>query len=186
MPLETDSRYRLSEALRPAVEDALTRLWPGSRMAWLPVLRPGVPDPLDQAFGIDGELTTPHGICLTVQSKVREHRWLERHEYTLEVFNDDRRTQPGEWFNLTADLYFYGYATPERTALADWYLFKIVDLKLAIEAGEVHFGGLIPNEAHSRALFTTMPWEALPGVALVATCPEPLRAPWGAPGRRGL
>ena len=156
-----------------SVEATLLTLFPGSVVSWLKRPESRGADVLDQFFGIDGELTTPQGLCFTVQSKVREHHYLERGDFTLEVFNDEARTEPGEWFNLTADLYFVGYGTPDRTALAAWYLFKVVDLKLAIATGAVRPAGLIPNRTHSRAWFTTVPWLLLPGVALLAKSPAP-------------
>ena len=179
MPLEDDSRYLLSERMKRHVKAELEALWPGSVVEFLKKPGPGVADVLDQEFGIDGELTTAHGLCLTFQFKVREYKWLPKGEFTIEMFNDPRGEQPGEWFNLTADLYFYGYANGDETGLADWYVFKIIDLKLAIESGEVQWGPLIGNRVHSRALFTTVPWATMPNVALVACCPDPKREPWG-------
>ena len=179
MPLEDDELYQFSLRMQSRADDIYRDLWPGCHIERLKGAYRGQADPLDQQYGIDVLVTTSQGFSLTIQEKNRRPHHRHWGQFTLEVFNDPVTRAPGEWFNLCADLYFYGYATDDWSDWSTWYLFKVVDLKLAVERGDVRFEEPEQNARHSKANFRPLKWAAFPRVAFVATSLRPRGYPRG-------
>src|SRR5262245_13088356 len=73
---------------------------------------------LDRNFAIDSLLRMPDGSFFTLQEKYRTHEHLQNFgDFTHEFMNGygTKRQEPGEWFHLGAQLYFYGWANEEKT-----------------------------------------------------------------------
>lgn len=116
---------------------------------------------LDKALGLDGLLRFPSGNKLSVQEKFRDHDAIKYGDVTFEIRNGDG-TQ-GEFDKLAAQLYFYGWATPDGTEFADWILLDVTKLKLEIEflGGAVHVGMIHRNQTHGSAKFVSIEREIL-------------------------
>lgn len=125
---------------------------------------------LDKEFGVDTLLTLGSGQWLSIQEKYRKPEFLTDRRYradyrcpdfTQEYMNGAGTSHeaPGEWFKLGAQLYFYGWATPEWDGFAAWVLMNIPRYKLIVEqaGGLERLGILKPNRRHGSANFYCIP-----------------------------
>lgn len=117
--------------------------------------REGHPHILDKEFHIDTIIKLKNGMTLTAQEKVRREKYIKYQEFTLE-YNSNNQDVAGEYMKLCTDLYFYGYGDIER-GFSCYYLFKPIDIKLAIMKGELQ-GTLQQNQYHSTANFYAYPF----------------------------
>jgi len=102
---------------------------------------------LDEQYGIDTVIKTANGTPYSLQEKYRQHDalsepYLRVHPYcpdfTQEYMNAAGTTfeEPGEWFHLQADLYFYGWAGVSESQFAAWVLLNVPTYKrVVIDAG---------------------------------------------------
>ena len=86
---------------------------------------------LDRDFAIDKVLRLPGGETFTVQEKVRRNRFVRYMDFTQEYKNgaDTPNEEPGEWFKLSAQLYFYGWANATDDGIKEWAIIDVVQYK---------------------------------------------------------
>lgn len=110
---------------------------------------------LDQTYHIDCLLVLENGQTLTLQEKFLRDQYAKYDCYTLEYFNDPKTGEEGEWHKLCTDLYFTGYGN-ERDGFASAYLFKTIEVKLAIMRNELK--GDLKKVKQGRANFYAYPF----------------------------
>jgi hypothetical protein len=109
---------------------------------------------------------------MTVQEKVRRAntwKYVTRHdvepEFTQEYKNAVGTTheEPGEWFHLWAQLYFFGWCSPTSPGLAAWLLMDVVRYKILVyyTGGLSKMGIFRKNRKHGAATFYAIPVSAL-------------------------
>lgn len=172
--------WKFMERLRPAIDAVYRQVFP-SLARVTTVSRPhGEPHVLDKQLGIDCYIILGSGCPVTVQEKVRRNSALRFLDFTQEYHNaaGTRHEAKGEWFKLSAQLYFYGWATADETALADWFMLDVLQYKLLVErrGGLAKIGTLRTNAAHGSATFYTIPIAEL-SPAILKRKPREAR-PW--------
>ena len=116
---------------------------------------------LDKYFGIDGLIRYPDGNFITFQEKFRENEYLKYEDFTQEYKNAEGTPfiRDGEWFNLAAQVYFYGWANADNTGFEKWAIFDIVKYKILINkyGGINKVGKKQSNKKHGAASFYCIP-----------------------------
>ena len=87
---------------------------------------------LDKDFGVDTVLTLNNGTNITIQEKTRKFYYSKYNDFTFEYYNDPRIKDPGEWFKLAAQLYFFGYANQDENGYYKYWLIDIFRLRLML------------------------------------------------------
>uniref|UniRef100_A0A6M3LA47 Uncharacterized protein n=1 Tax=viral metagenome TaxID=1070528 RepID=A0A6M3LA47_9ZZZZ len=122
----------------------------------------------DRKRAIDVIVEHSLGWTLTIQEKVRRGKvWtysLERDrepDFTQEYRNavGTEHEEPGEWFHLWAQLYFFGWESPNEDGLIAWLMMDIFRYKMIVHAkgGLDRLGRLNPNARHGRSNFYSIP-----------------------------
>ena len=111
---------------------------------------------LDKEFHIDCILSLKNGQIITLQEKFLRSKFANFDCFTLEYYNNPLTHEIGEWYRLCTDLYFTGYGSPEEGFISA-YLFKTIDVKLAILSGELK--GILKKTSHSFANFYAFPFK---------------------------
>ena len=149
--------------MRAPVEHVFQRFFPGCQ-----VLYTRERDDLrqfDDHFAIDTILKLRSGQIFTAQQKCRRNQYLKYRDFTQEFMNaaGGIYETPGEWFNLAAQLYFYGWANQAENDLAAWVLLDVVKYKMLVEqaGGLDKVGSLKKNRFHGQASFYAIPMETL-------------------------
>ena len=123
------------------------------------------PHVLDRLFGIDSMLVFPSGVWVSLQEKYRHHAFLRYGDFTQEFKNaaGTVHENPGEWFHLGAQLYFYGWTNERETEFQRWVILDIAKYKVLVElsGGLSTIGSLRQNNEHGRASFYAIPIEHL-------------------------
>ena len=116
---------------------------------------------LDKEFGIDSILHLESGQWLSIQEKYRDYPFHKFHDFTQEIKNGDG--SPGEWEKLGAQLYFYGWGNPDKSAFVEWFLISIPHYKLIIErnGGILKAGKQQQNQRDGRAKFVGIPFNMI-------------------------
>lgn len=118
---------------------------------------------LDKEFGIDSLINLKSGQWITIQEKYRHYLFYEKFgaDFTQEYLNaaGTKYENPGEWFSLGAQLYFYGWANKEENDFFKWALIDIAKYKIIVEkaGGLENFGILKANKKHGSANFYAFP-----------------------------
>ena len=163
------STEKFRKHMRPYAEEIYKRIWPGCQVKDLREHGVAV-HILDKNFGIDTLTEFPSGQWISIQEKYRNYRVLLRGDlkvnppypdFTQEYINAEgtKYESPGEWFNLGAQIYFYGWANEIETDFAAWLLMDIAKYKLLIEdiGGLATVGRYYKNRTYGRASFYAIP-----------------------------
>jgi hypothetical protein len=86
--------------------------------------------PLDQYFAIDSILHFKNGSILTCQEKSRKNYALLYNDFTFEYYNDPTIGDKGEWFHLSSQIYFYGFANKQNTDYDKYYLIDMTKFRI--------------------------------------------------------
>ena len=113
---------------------------------------------LDKYFGIDAIITLRDGSIFTIQEKYRSNEHLVKYgDFTQHYKKACGLPQegPGEWFHLGAQLFFYGWGNPSRTAFSKWILLDVTKYKLIVHqnGGLQNVGELNHNSEYGSGSF---------------------------------
>lgn len=143
-------------AMRPLAIHVYEQTFPGCKIVDLRSNGPGA-HVLDQYYGIDTVIKLPCGAPITVQEKYRDFSALKYGDFTQEYKNAARTVNEanGEWFKLTAMLYFYGWAAENQAGFAKWIMLDVLKYKLLVaQAGGLErISKLQFNDRHGKASF---------------------------------
>ena len=166
---DADEQFQLQ--MRPAAIRIYQELFPGSRVAHLEGEQ-GQAHPLDAELGIDALIRMTRGQNLSVQEKFRRHSYMGYWDFTQEYRNavGTPHEEPGEWFKLAAQVYFYGWANAAGTDFAAWALIDIAKYKMLVEqaGGLGNIGTHKQNRRHGSADFYAIPIGKLAPAILVS------------------
>jgi hypothetical protein len=85
---------------------------------------------LDRDRGIDCRIITDTGLTLDIQEKVRRPHYRHFWQFTIEYKNNPITNDPGEFYHLAANYYFYSYAESEHGGtITDWWLIDLNKFK---------------------------------------------------------
>jgi hypothetical protein len=119
---------------------------------------------LDTEFAIDVKLALDNGMVMTMQEKFRE--WSEYSErqgrpqfrdVTVEYYNDPIIQSPGDWFNLSAQLYFEGYASKDESCFTSYILLDWLRVVIETVKGNVKWGRQRNTNGRAKADFRYTP-----------------------------
>lgn len=127
---------------------------------------------MDKSLGIDTQLIFKDNSKITVQEKTRKIYYFEKYnDFTFEYYNDPKTKEPGEWFKLASQLYFYGFSNVDETGYIKFYILDILKLRMALlyKVGITKLlkDHLQQNKGSCRASFFSIPFSLLrtfPGV----------------------
>lgn len=158
------STVQFQQRMKPAALRIYQRVFPGSVLEDL--REKGVKvHVLDQEFGIDALIRFNGGQWISIQEKYRTHNALKWLDFTQEYMNGEGTSLEarGEWFNLGAQLYFYGWANKDESDFEKWAILDIAKYKLIVEnAGGLQcIGTKRQNRRHGRASFFAIPMRRL-------------------------
>jgi hypothetical protein len=135
MDYEKMPETQFSVRMREAAARIYEKVYPGCRVEYLE--RGHV---LDKTYGIDCRIHTGNQY-FTLQEKYRKNEFL----YTYFDFTQKYQSATGtiwqgdgEWFNLAAQIYFYGWTNPEETEFEKWFIMDIGQYKKLVN----DWGGL--------------------------------------------
>lgn len=118
---------------------------------------------LDKEFGIDSLINLKSRQWISIQEKYRTYYYYKTFgaDFTQEYFNavGTIYENPGEWFSLGAQIYFYGWADEKEENFFKWALIDIVKYKIIVEkaGGLEKFGKLQQNIKHGSSNFYSFP-----------------------------
>lgn len=149
--------------MEPVADHLYHDIWgPLQKLERLSHSRVSPPHPLDKDWAIDVILQTTGGLTITIQDKFRQYKYYKKYnQFTLEYENNPTTHEPGEFFHLVANYYFYGFATIDKQSFINW---KVIDLNpfkecyrvKAIVEDEIGY-----NETKGRASFICFSWDKL-------------------------
>lgn len=160
---------KFQQKVRPAAFEIYKNIWKGCEIV---DLRKKGKDSklLDKKYGIDLEIITVTGQKFTIQEKYRKNQFLKKDylqtappypDFTQEFKNAAGTIyeNKGEWFNLTSQLYFYGWTNVEETDFETWVILDVMKYKMVVEdyggldrIGQIHY-----NKKHGKASFYSIP-----------------------------
>lgn len=149
---------KFQQKMRVAAANIYTEIFPG---CCIEDLRDGDNvHVLDKSFGIDSLIRLSDGQFITLQEKYRNNYYLRFGDFTQEyknAYGTDNESD-GEWFNLTAQLYFYGWANKGNTVFEKWLIMDILRYKILMSrcGGIEKVGKPKDNDYHGRARFYTI------------------------------
>jgi len=154
------STVEFQEKMKPAALKIYNKIFPGCRVEDLRESGVNV-HILDKEFGIDALIYLNGNQWISIQEKYRRNAALKYMDFTQEYMNGvgTKYENPGEWFKLGAQLYFYGWSNKEENAFEKWALLDIVKYKLFVQSvgGLDKIGTLQQNKKHGSASFYAIP-----------------------------
>lgn len=87
---------------------------------------------MDSDLSIDTHLTFSNGMVLTVQEKTLRFINSRYNQFTFEYYNNPKTKDPGEWFKMAAQLYFFGYANQDETGYLRYWVVDVLRLRLLL------------------------------------------------------
>ena len=122
---------------------------------------------LDKDLAIDSILYFKDGTILTFQEKTRKNFYYQKYnEFTFEYYNDQSKSDLGEWFKLASQFYFYGFANTEEDAYSSYHILNVPNLRLFLknEVGinELCSKRLRGNIPPNKANFFGIPFSMFP------------------------
>lgn len=119
---------------------------------------------LDKDRGIDVKLTLKSGLTLDIQEKFRRAEYRDFWQFTIEYKNNPRTDEPGEFFKLAANYYFYSYVSQDESEFTDWWIVDLNRFKQAFTTGEIVPDEIVPNKERSNASFMCFDWEHIENI----------------------
>ena len=124
----------------------------------------GVVNILDKEFAIDTIIHFKNGSTITCQEKSRRHKFFKYLDFTFELYNDPKMNQKGEWFHLSSQIYFYGFADCDESKHIQWYIIDLVRLRMWLaEFNDIYKKfQIMQNEEYGKANFVVIPFSEIP------------------------
>ena len=160
---EQDTRYKFQMRMRPVADALYYKLIPGL----ISIERFDKEDGrhiLDRKFAIDVKLTLVNGMVITMQEKFRE--WnsdlelkakRQYRDITVEYQNDPIANTPGDWFNLSCQLYFEGYASKDEKIFCAYAFLDWLRVIIETQKGNITWGLGINTNGRAKANFKFTP-----------------------------
>ena len=117
---------------------------------------------LDEKLGIDCLIYLQSGGYITSQEKVLRYSKMHFLQLTIEYENNRIGSKYGDWFHLASQIYFFGYATPDETNIAKYWIFDVCKLRLYLD--EINFpikNYVRNNTGVERSSFVAIPVEII-------------------------
>lgn len=121
---------------------------------------------MDKEMAIDTFLYFDDGSTITFQEKVLKQSKQKYQSFTFEYQNDPKVNEPGEWFHLTAQAYFFGYANEFETGFLQYWILDILQLRLFLKnqigIEELKSRYLRQNPKPAKSNFFAIPFNRIP------------------------
>lgn len=121
----------------------------------------------DKFLGVDVLLTFVNGMTLTLQEKFLTTIYGT---VTVEYYNDPRTEEPGDWFELKAQLYFVGYWNERNpdSGFLRWVLLDWPMMVLETQKGNIPWVLRGNTRSAARANFQSVEFEKIPTSCIVS------------------
>ena len=106
---------------------------------------------LDKERGIDIKLTLESGLTIDIQEKFRRNHYIKFWQFTIEYKNDPRKNEPGEFYKLAANYYFYSYSNIKENGFKYWWLIDLNRFKNSYNDGILMNDDILQNGEHGKA-----------------------------------
>jgi len=149
--------------MEPVAEQLYRDIWgPLESVERLAHNHNGNVNPLDKEWAIDVVLHTQIGFPITIQDKFRDYdAYKAYNQFTLEYENDPKTHEPGEFYHLAANYYFYGFATRDNKSFVSWKAIDLNDFKECYRMGVIREKERGQNRAKGKASFLCFDWQQL-------------------------
>ena len=160
---------KFHKEMEPMADQLYHDIWgPLQKLEHLSHSKVGHPHPLDKDWAIDVILQTTGGLTITIQDKFRQYKYYKKYnQFTLEYENDPATHEPGEFFHLVANYYFYGFATINKQSFISWKVIDLNPFKECYRTGKIKEDGIAYNKEKGRASFIYFSWDKLRDKALI-------------------
>lgn len=153
-----DSDFAFSEKMAKVADGLYRSLFSVDKI--IRFSRKDTPHILDKEFHIDVILESKSGLRFTLQEKIRRHDALMYDDFTLEKLSNRYNETLGEYYFLCTDFYTYAWANRSETDFARVRIFKVPDVKLAIDIGQIYPSKERMNISHGGATFLPYPFSS--------------------------
>lgn len=118
---------------------------------------------LDKDRAIDVRLELSTGLPLDIQEKFRRPKYRHYWQFTTEYKNNPQNNEPGEFYKLSANYYFYSYSFDDigKSGFTDWWLLDINKFKDMYQEGILIPDETRVNKIRSHASFLCFSWDKL-------------------------
>ncbi|MBA7627605.1 hypothetical protein ES703_35072 [subsurface metagenome] len=162
-PFNDLEETKFHREMEPIADQLYYDIWgPLQKLERLSHSRVGPPHPLDKDWAIDVILQTMGGLTITIQDKFRQYKYYrDYNQFTLEYENNPATHEPGEFFHLVANYYFYGFATIDKQSFISWKVIDLNPFKECYRVKAIVEDGTGYNKKKSRASFIFFNWDKL-------------------------
>ena len=119
---------------------------------------------LDKDRGIDVILMGKSGLTNALQEKFRRYKYRTYQQFTIEYKNNPLTNEPGEFYKLAANYYFYGYSKEDGMGFYQWWIVNLNKFKDAYEKGSIRPDEIMENKKHGHASFLCFNFDRLDNV----------------------
>jgi len=116
---------------------------------------------LDKDRGIDVHLQLVSGLTFDIQEKFRRAEARHYWQFTVEYKNNPVTGEPGEFYKLAANYYFYAYVNKLENCFTDWFIVDLNSFKEAYNSGLLKEDELRENTLRSKASFLCFNWSEM-------------------------
>lgn len=124
----------------------------------------------DKFLGIDVFLNFQNGMSLTLQEKFLFTRFKT---VTVEYYNDPRKKEKGDWFEMRAQLYFVGYDRIKAYSFQDWILLNWPAVVMETQKRKIAWQILGNKRDSAKANFKYTKFSGFTDLCIVAQSDKP-------------
>ena len=106
---------------------------------------------IDKERGIDTKLILESGLTIDIQEKFRRNHYIKFWEFTVEYKNDPVKDEPGEFYKLAANYYFYSYANLNENDFEYWWVIDLNKFKNLYNEYILKYDDILQNGEHGKA-----------------------------------
>jgi len=127
---------------------------------------------LDKKYAIDVEIKLENGQILLGQEKFLSHKYAGFKSITIEYYQNPKTGEEGDWFKISAQIYFVGYCTRDFEDFKPWVLINWPKIVCYTKDGIIKWQENKNREDGARANFKYTSMDNLPDDCIIAKCLE--------------
>ena len=126
---------------------------------------------LDREYGIDVQLSVAKGMKVTGQEKFLSFAGGDT--VTVELFDDPKKGQPGDWFRMIPQFYFVAYFNDDESGFRSWIMLDWAGTIEATVKGHVSWKRRKNQDGRAKADFVFCPFAEFPSYVVFDRFPPP-------------
>ena len=124
---------------------------------------------LDKQFAIDVQIGLPGGMLLLGQEKFLSYKFAKYATVTVEYEQNQHTGERGDWFRLSSQFYFVGYAANDERSFDPWILLNWPAVVIATHTGKLLWGTHVNRDGRALASFKYCRMADIPVNCIIAT-----------------